>query len=226
MTRSILVSMIAAAFYGAAAHATVVSNFETDSEGWEVVSFTDFSRNDYTEKGRYAVNHILGGGHPGNYIAATDPDNGDFTFSAPAAFLGNQAAVRTLSYDLTYRDGSVNWQTTDLMLVGGGQRLLWRRDPAIVPNSGWTRVSVNFAPSSEWRVATTDGAFATIGDFSTVLSNLSGLYIHAEYTDGIVETAGLDNVRLGAVPLPGAATLFGFGLLGLNILSSRRRAAA
>lgn len=222
MARAKLVSIITAAFCSAAAHATVVSDFESGSEDWEVVSFTDFSRNDYTEKGHYAVNQVLGGGHPGNYITATDPDNGDFTFSAPAAFLGNQTGAQALSYDLIYRDGAVNWRTTDLMLVGAGQRLLWRRDPAIVPSASWTRVSANFAPSSEWRVGTTDGAFATAADFSAVLADLTGLYIHGEYTDGIVETAGLDNVRLGAVPLPAAAGLFGFGLLAWRSTFRRR----
>ncbi|MCQ8116957.1 laminin B domain-containing protein [Methylomonas rosea] len=197
-------------------HASVSSSFDVNSENWQIVSFADFSQNNYSIIGQYQPSYISGGGNPGNYLAAQDPDSGDFTFSAPAAFLGSQVGATGLSYDLTYRDGDVNWQTTDVMLVGNGQRLLWKRDPNIVPNSGWTHISLSLAPSSEWRLGTTDGVFASQSDFHNVLSDLSGLYIHGEYTNGIIETAGLDNVVLQTVPLPGAFWLFGFGVAGLG----------
>ena len=158
---------------------------------------------------------------PVTYLAASDPDSGDFTFSAPAAFLGSQVGASGLSYDLTYRDGDVNWQTTDVMLVGNGQRLLWKCDPNIVPNSGWTHIALNFAPSSEWRLGATDGVLASQSDFHNVLSDLSGLYIHGEYTNGIMETAGLDNVVLQTVPLPGAFWLFGVGAAGFLSFSRK-----
>ncbi|MBD9360128.1 laminin B domain-containing protein [Methylomonas fluvii] len=194
--------------------ASVSSSFDVDSENWQIVSFADFSQNNYSIIGQYQPSYVSGGGNPGNYLSATDPDSGDFTFSAPAAFLGAQTGATGLSYDLTYRDGDINWQTTDVMLVGNGQRLLWKRDPNIIPNSGWTHISLSLAPSSEWRLGTTDGVFASQSDFHNVLSNLSGLYIHGEFTSGIMETAGLDNVVLQTVPLPGAFWLFGVGFAG------------
>ncbi|WP_415880851.1 laminin B domain-containing protein [Methylomonas sp. TEB] len=128
--------------------------------------------------------------------------------------MGSQLGATGLSYDLTYRDGAVNWQTTDVMLVGNGQRLLWKRDPNIVPDSSWTHISLTLAPSAEWRLGSTGGVFASQSDFQNVLSNLSGLYIHGEFTNGIIETAGLDNVVLQTVPLPGAFWLFGVGVAG------------
>ncbi len=195
-------------------HASVSSSFDVNSENWQIVSFADFSQNNYSIIGQYQPSYVSGGGNPGNYLAASDPDSGDFTFSAPAAFLGPQTDATGLSYDLTYRNGDVNWQTTDVMLVGNGQRLLWKRDPNIVPNSGWTHISLSLAPSSEWRLGTTDGALARQSDFHNVLSDLSGLYIHGEFTSGIMETAGLDNVVLQTVPLPGAFWLFGVGVAG------------
>ena len=45
-------------------------------------------------------------------------------------------------------------------------------------------VNLDFAPSSEWHVGTSDGALATAADFSNVLANLSGLFIRGEYTTG------------------------------------------
>lgn len=197
------------------AQASVSSSFDTDSENWQVVSFADFSQNNYSIVGQYQPSYVSGGGNPGNYLAASDPDSGDFTFSAPAAFLGAQSNATGLSYDLTYHNGDINWQTTDVMLVGNGQRLLWKRDPNIVPNSSWTHISLTLAPSSEWRLGTTDGVFASQNDFHKVLSDLSGLYIHGEYTTGIMETAGLDNVVLQTVPLPAAFWLFVLGVAGL-----------
>ncbi len=196
--------------------ASVTSSFDVDSENWQIVSFADFSQNDYRIVGQYQPSFMAGGGNPGNYRAANDPDAGDFTFSAPAAYLGGQSAATGLSYDLTYRNGDVNWQTTDVMLVGNGLRLLWKRNPDIVPDNGWTHISLSFAPSSEWRLDTSTGGFASENDFRNVLSDLSGLYIHGEFTNGIVETAGIDNVVLQTVPLPGAFWLFGWGVLGFR----------
>ncbi|WP_415879216.1 hypothetical protein [Methylomonas sp. TEB] len=66
--------------------ASVSSSFDVDSENWQIVSFADFSQNNYSIIGQYQPSHVSGGGNPGNYLAATDPDSGDFTFSAPSAF--------------------------------------------------------------------------------------------------------------------------------------------
>jgi hypothetical protein len=191
------------------ASADVVSSFDSGSEGWTVVSFTDLQLDNYTVVGAYDVSFNASGGNPGGFISRMDPDNGDLTFSAPAKFLGNDSGATGLSYQMIY-SSPVDRQTTDVMLVGGGIRLLYQTAPPFVPNSSWTTNSLTFTPSASWHVNTTGGALATAADFQTVLANLNGLYIRGEYTNGLVENPGLDNVRLlgvTAVPEPGPLVL-------------------
>ncbi len=200
------------------ARAAVVSTFNTGDEGWSVVSFGDLSNNNYTVIGTYAATYSATGGNPGGYISALDPDGGDFTFAAPAKFLGNESAAvgTTFSYDLNYLD-TVNYQTTDVMFVGAnGERLLWESNPPFVPTPAFATVSVVLSPSAQWHVNTTTGALATAADFQTVFGNLAGLYIRGEYASG-PDNTGLDNVSL--VPEPGTWALLaiaGVALVGVN----------
>ena len=203
------------------------SAFSTNAEGWSIVSFGNLSTNDYSIAGTYTPVYNATGGNPGGYISTDDPDGGDFTFSAPAVFLGNKTGATGLAYDLQHTN-NVNYQTTDVMLVGGGKRLLYKFNPDFVPSTIFSTVNVNFTPSSNWTVNTTGGAAATSSDFATVLASLTGLYIRGEYTNG-GETAGLDNVALRSpapppVPEPGSiAVLVGFGVSGIGFLARRRR---
>jgi len=121
---------------------------------------------------------------------------GDFTFSAPAAYLGNQSGALggVFSYDL-FHNGSVNIQTADVIIEGGGIRLLWQSDPALIPTSAWQHVSLTLSPSPQWHVGAT-GIAATNADFATALSSVTGFYIRGEYTYGIQESSGIDNVSL------------------------------
>ena len=172
------------------------------AEGWQVVSFVDLPSNDYSVMGVYTPTYNSSGGDPGGYISTTDPDDGYFMFSAPSFFLGNQSDATGLSYDLTHPQGEIDFNTTDVMLVGDGMRLLWESNPNLAPGSGWTPVSVNFAPSANWHLNTTNGALATAANFQAVLGDLTGLYIRGEYTNG-PELAGLDSVQLIGAVQPG-----------------------
>ncbi len=201
-----------------------VSAFNLNAEGWTIVSFSDLSADNYTILGTYTPTYSATGGNPGGYISEADPDGGDFTFSAPAAFLGNQlgAVGTSFSYDLNYTT-TVNYQTTDVLFVGGGERLLWQANPALVPTAAFTTVSFLLAPSTQWHVNTTTGAAATAADFQTVFGNLTGLYIRGEYANG-PDNTGLDNVSL--VPEPGTWALVAFAGLALAGVVRRRRRAA
>ena len=85
-------------FFSFAGRAAVISAFDAGAEGWSIVSFGDLTNNDYTVVGTYPVTYSATGGNPGGYINSMDPDGGDFTFSAPAAFLGNElGAIGTTS---------------------------------------------------------------------------------------------------------------------------------
>ena len=197
--------------------AAISSTFDSSTEGWTVVSFNSLSTSDYSVMGVYTPSHIATGGNPGGYIWTDDPDPSDFTFAAPASFLGNQAGSygSPLSYDLIHW-GAPNYQTTDVMLVGtDGTRLLWERSPNIIPSTDgtWTHVNVVLKPSAQWLVGATNGAQASQANFQDVLGSLAGLYIRGEFVDG-PENAGLDNVRLGSSPVPEPASILVWSLLG------------
>jgi hypothetical protein len=200
----------------------LISDFRTGAEGWQVVSFTNLTTDDFSIKATYDPTFNATGGNPGGYISTVDQDNGDLTFSAPAKFLGNDSGATGLSYDLIYPVGAINYQPTDVILMGNGETLLWKRTPNIVPGPSWMNVNVDFVPSTEWRVGTSSGALATAADFSNVLRNLSGLFIRGEYTTGLIETPGLDNVTLAsvttAVPEPSALAILTIGLVAVAAL--------
>jgi hypothetical protein len=185
----------------------IVSNFNTGDEGWTVVSFQNLTTDNFAQVATYIPIYNPTGGNPGGYISTVDQDNGDLTFSAPAKFLGNVAGATGLSYDLIYPVGVINYQPTDVILMGNGETLLWKSNPDIVPGPSWISVNLDFFPSTDWHVGTSSGALATASDFANVLGNLSGLFIRGEYSTGLVETPGLDNVTLAGVSVPEPSTL-------------------
>jgi hypothetical protein len=201
------------------ARGEIISDFSTGDEGWRVVSFENLSTDNFSIIATYLPTFHLAGGNPGGYISTTDQDDGDLTFSAPVKFLGDVSGATGLSYDLIYPVGAINYQPTDVILMGNGETLLWKSNPDIVPGPSWTSVNLDFFPSTDWHVGTSNGALATAADFASVQGNLSGLFICGEYTTALFETPGLDNVRLAGVsapvPEPASCIIFGVGALGL-----------
>jgi hypothetical protein len=188
------------------ARGDVVSGFDAGDEGWQVVSFENLTTDNFSIVATYTPTFNLTGGNPGGYIATTDQDNGDFTFSAPAKFLGDMSGATGISYDLIYPVGAINYQPTDVILVGNGVTLLWKSSPDIVPGPSWMGVSLDFVPSTEWHVGT------------------SNVFIRVEYTTGLIETPGLDNVRLARVsaPVPEPSALAMMAIAGATVMMFRR----
>ena len=206
------------------ARGDIVSNFSSGGEGWHVVSFTNLTTDNFTVLATYTPTFHLTGGNPGGFISTVDQDNGDLTFAAPGKFLGNVSGATGLSYDLIYPVGAINYQPTNVILMGNGETLLWKSNPDIVPGPAWTNVNLDFTPSPEWHVGTSNGALATAADFGNVLGNLSGLFIRGEFTTGLIETPGLDNVRLAGVsaPVPEPSTLAIMALAGITVATFQR----
>ncbi|WP_165228634.1 laminin B domain-containing protein [Aquisphaera insulae] len=211
----------------AVARGDIVSRFDAGDEGWQVVSFENLTADNFSIMATYTPTFNATGGNPGGYISTSDQDNGDFTYAAPGKFLGNVSAATGLSYDLIYPVGAINYQPTDVILMGNGQTLLWKSSPDIVPGTSWLSVNVDFVPSTEWHVGTSNGALATAADFGNVLGNLTGLFIRGEYTIGLSETSGLDNVRLAgvsaAVPEPGSLAMMAIAGVAVAAFGRIRR---
>jgi hypothetical protein len=207
------------------ARGDIISDFSTGDEGWQVVSFENLTTDNFSIIATYTPTFNVTGGNPGGYISTTDQDNGDLTFSAPAKFLGNVSGATGLSYDLIYPVGAINYQPTDVILMGNGETLLWKSSPDIVPGPSWMNVSLDFIPSTEWHVGTSSGALATAADFGNVLGNLSGLFIRGEYTTGLIESPGLDNVRLAGVlaSVPEPTALVMTAIASVTVVMLRQR---
>jgi hypothetical protein len=111
-----------------------------------------------------------------------------------------------------------------VILMGNGETLLWKSNPDILPGPSWMSVNLDFVPSVEWHVGTSGGALAMAADFGNVLGNLSGLFIRGEYTTGLIETPGLDNVRLAGVlaPVPEPSALVMMAIGGVAVVVFRR----
>ncbi len=206
------------------ARGDIISEFSTGDEGWQVVSFENLTTDSFSILATSTPTFNLTGGNPGGYISTTDQDNGDLTFSAPARFLGNVSGATGLSYDLIYPVGVINYQPTDVILMGNGETLLWKSSPDIVPGPSWISVSLDFVPSTEWHVGTSNGAPATAADFGNVLGNLSGLFIRGEYTTGLIESPGLDNVSLAGVsaPVPEPTALLMMAIASVTVVMLRQ----
>ncbi len=198
------------------------STFDTGTQGWGVISFANVTVNNFSIIGTYSPTFVSVAGNPGGYIFTGDPDSGDYAFSAPSEYLGNQSSSigATITYDLTHT-GEINLQGADVILEGGGLRLVWQSNPELLPTEAWQTVSFVLGPTPGWHVSAMDGAAATTADFENVLANVTGFYIRGEYTFGS-ESAGLDNVRFDSVPEPKSAAAaflcFGFGLLSIRQL--------
>lgn len=175
------------------------STFNSNDEGWSVVSFNDLAAPNYSTKTSYPVTYNVTGGNSGGYISTGDTDSSDFAFSAPASFLGNQSTTYNtiFSYDISHIESASYNSASDVFLRGGEKSLLWKSDPALEPSATWTNVKVLLAPSPQWHVGALDGPLATAADFQNVLANLAGVFIRGEYSYG-ADTAGLDNVQFSS----------------------------
>jgi autotransporter-associated beta strand protein len=181
----------------------VLHTFDTGAQGWRVVSFGNMEAGTYSLVGNYAPSHVATGGNPGGFIRTTDLDSGINTFAAPVDFVsGLTGAIgATLSYDLTYV-GIGNYFPRDVILEGGGIRLLWKSPVPLIPTAEWTRIALRFAPSTQWRVGTDAGRLATSSDFLTVLANPTGLFLAAEYTSNGADLTSIDNVSVTPSAIP------------------------
>ena len=213
----------------------VVSTFDTGLDGWTAVNLFHWLPVD--EGAAYA--HQSAGGNPGGYIEFTEPEGNSWNdwawFSAPADFLGDKSAHigDVLSFDLrdSHRDGILY---PSVILASGDTYLHYR---SAVPGGDWTHFDVTLQPSASspgvWSKSSLllepelDDDLATDSEMTNVLSNLTALYIEADWHTG-VDATGLDNVMLGrdSRSVPEASSFAVFTIIGLGLFcvrSCRRR---
>lgn len=197
----------------------IVSFFEESSDGWMTTDFDDSS----PETSFVAMN-----GNPGGHLLSLEDNRllGTRYFQAPAKFLGNfseshglflrfdiQVLSETDPNGLNRLDDPFDVQLfTNINDEDGNstQIFMTLRDLDPIPsstNGQWESYALVLDTSLPWKqdVNPDDNApLTTEEEIRTILSDLSGLAIRAEYTTNEDETTGLDNVILettcGAVP--------------------------
>jgi len=219
--RKLIIAGILGLFGAAAAQADVVSAFNADTQGWTVVG---------DEVG--PVTWVSSGGNPGGYVSVTDSVvGGVMYFVAPDAYFGNHSGAygTALTFDLiqNYPDSPNQFDDDagDVVLMGSGLTLAY--DLADNPVNGtWTPYSVSLTAGS-WRLDSLTGPIATQAQMQSVLSDITGLQIRAEYQTG-ADTDGLDSVVLSAagagapVPEPSTWAMMILGLAGVSFMAYRR----
>lgn len=164
---------------------------------------------------------VSSGGNPGGFLRVNEPAQGNVDrIAAPAEFLGNKSAFvgGTFSMDrLTNTLSSPLTSNDDIRLVSDG--VILRYD---LPSPGlgeWVTATVDLSAAAGW-VRVSDSQPPTPEQFLAVMSNLTGIYLLADFRSG-PETPSFDNIIM-AIPEPSTASgLLVFALIGC--LVRRRR---
>lgn len=198
----------AALLASAGARADVVNGFDAGLEGW-----TRLAGN---------IAWVATGGQSGGYIALTDTIGGGIGLRAVASTNYNG--------DLTsYLGGTFSFAVKNI----SGSPVNYDPFGTVTFFNGSNSISLDIVPAGEpavgadWATYTTTLDVATWGaGLTSILSNVTQLWIILESYDQVVEINGLDSVALRSasttVPEPGTLGLIGLGLVALGL--RRRRA--
>lgn len=219
----------------AAAFAVAESTFDSSAESWTGLACLNPGLCAF---GNVAlpVQHLADGGNPGGYIRARDPGSSTAgRLLPPASFSSSFALGQTLSFDVRVErnggDGEygAGTQASGAPLVAvesGFLTLVFGSNDFPVIDGGWKHYDVPFADGPGWMVF--DGNLGQLralapGEFDTAFTGMTRLTIVAEWLDDSqdLDTGGLDNVRLSAVPVPAALPL---ALSAFGLLAAFRRA--
>lgn len=212
----VLVTTLMAAGSTSASMTTITSTFDNGAEGWGGSDdFTAFQWSN--EEGNLA-----------GAIQARDRGLGPiWKYAASSAYWGDRSDFLggTLSWEILGITGSQTsvFNRADVILRGGGLEI--GIDTDLQPLVGtWVGETVVLDASQNWKIVSNfaggnlSSTDATQAQILQVLSNLDGLFIQGEYTNG-ADASALDNVEL-KVPASGTAT---FGAVCASLLLRRRR---
>lgn len=199
----------------------ITSTFDAGVQGWVG-----------TGNGAGTIDHTPAGGNPGGAISATDIDDGFSYFVAPSAFLVSNLYGQTVSFDLktTATGNNAIAFPVQLTLTGGGLTLIGGRT---LPTDSFVNYSFSLTETDNWRLypdrnnsySPVGGVAPTLAQVQTVMNNLTGLLIGADYTSGTTATGTteittIDNVVL-TIPEPASVCLAVVAVAGAWLLRRR-----
>lgn len=196
----------------ASAGPIATSTFDTDADGWVIVTTLQPTLNQ-------APTWTATGGNPGGFIYGVDPDTGSWGFLAPDKFLNDisDAYGQTLSFDIAAYytpDNPAAW----VGVQGAGYQFVCEYTPPASNYPAWYSRSVTMTETAGWFDPDTLAA-PTYTQWMAVLNDLDALVITAEFAPGLGnDISGLDNVIL--VPEP--ASLLIITVAGIPFIRRRR----
>lgn len=187
------------------APAEIRSSFDTDPDGWVVVSIPAFGPFTTPLATNAATFSACG------YVQSEDPTTVTSFWQAPARFLGDRSSSYglTLEWDVrvTPIAGKMIDASPEVVLVGAGLTLVIDAGPAPPPDV-WTHFRVTLDERVGWRKESLAGVVPTPAEFQATLASLTALRLCGEYVEG-PEVDALDNVVLNtaadAPPVAGLA---------------------
>ncbi len=223
--------VFAASLSATSAHAAILASasFDLDAEGWTGLACPNPG---VCALGALplTVQHLAANGNPGGYIRTRDPSSATAgRVAPPSAFDSLLAVGRTLSFDVLVErnggDGFYDSATAPLVTIetSGGTLVFATTDlPSI--DGAWKHYDVPLFADPGWQLVTASARALAPDEFDTLFATRTRLTIISEWLKDSedLDTGGLDNVTLSAVPLPGALPLMMAALAGLAARRLRR----
>ena len=180
--------------------------------------FNDGTLQGWTEEPYFGGNLFvdLTGGNPGGFMVTTDTVGGGGGLLARApGVMGDISNFESIQWDeYIYNNGSSTNRSTSVLLIGT-DGTSYASSNELEAIAEWNTKYVQFDDSTNW---TLKSGTAT---FEDLIVNLDGLFFQMEVsTQASGREAGIDNILINAVPIPGAVWLLGSGL---SVLVAARR---
>lgn len=214
---------------GPAHAAVVVVGFDDDAAGWTGLACPNPG---VCALGSVplAIEYRATGGNPGGYIRTRDPSSSTAGRVAPPdAFASLLAEGQMLSFDVLVErnggDGAYDSDTAPLVTIETPSgTLVYATSELPTIDGDWKHYDVPLFEDAGWQLATSSLRDLAPGEFATLFATRTRLTLISEWLNDSedLDTSGLDNVTLSAVPVPGALLLMSSAVLAIGLHRRRR----
>lgn len=225
----VLPVLLLTALYAGQGRAAVV-DFDVDAAGWTGLACPNPGVC-ALGSAPLAVEHRATGGNPDGYIRTRDPSSSTAgRVLPPGSFAALLAEGLTLSFDvLVEANGGAGFydaNTAPLVTIetAGGTLVYLTADLPVI-DGDWKHYDVPIFDDPAWQLATTSLRALAPGEFSTLFASRTRLTLISEWLKDSqdLDTGGIDNVTLSAVPVPAALPLLASAVLLVIGFGGRRR---
>ncbi|MCC7122720.1 MAG: hypothetical protein IT493_14300 [Gammaproteobacteria bacterium] len=214
------------------ARAATIIGFDTDAAGWTGLACPNPGVCALGSTS-LAIEYLAAGGNPGGYIRTQDPSSSTAGRVAPPdAFANLLTEGLLLSFDARVErnggDGIYDAALAPLVTIEtAAGTLVYATGDLPTIDGGWKHYTVPLFDDPVWQLVTTSVRGLAPGEFTTLFATRTRLTLISEWLNDTadLDTGGLDNIALAAVPLPGALPLLASAVLAAGLQRRRARHA-